>query len=138
MYFTDSMCSVFVYVCVSFLLVYLYRLFLHWFCYSVNRELQLKAKLRNFVVKHSMLPPATKLAYLFSEVFICICFTGLMVLYINYARKLLLCWLVLASVYRGLRKCEVLRKFKCSVTSYKPNWGRLAVLLSHTPLKTRN
>lgn len=46
-----------------------------------------------------------------------------MVLYINHVRKLLLCWLVLASVYRGLRKCEVLQKFKCSIASYGANWG---------------
>lgn len=75
---------------------------------------------------------ASKLAYLFSEVSICICFTAPMVLYINYARKLLLCWLVLASVYRGLRKCGVLHKFRRAFTSYKPHWGRLAVLLFHT------
>lgn len=74
---------------------------------------------------------ASKLIYLFSEVSICICFTGLMVLYINYARKLLLCWLVSASVYRGLKKCEMLHKFKCTVTCYRPHWGRLAVLF-HT------
>lgn len=69
----------------------------------MNCQLQLKAELTSFVVKHSMLPVASKLAYLFSEGSICICFTGPMALYINSARKLLLCWLVLARVYRGLK-----------------------------------
>lgn len=54
----------------------------------MNCQLQLKAELTNFVVKHSMFPAASKLAYLFSEVSICICFTGPMALYINSARKL--------------------------------------------------
>lgn len=134
-YFTDSMCSVFASESVISPCVFIQIIFTG---VLLQCELELKAKLTNFVVKHSMLPVASKLIYLFSGVSICICFTGPMVLYINYARKLLLCWLVLASVYRGLRKCEVLRKFKCFVTNYKPNWGRLAVLLFHTPLKTRN
>lgn len=122
-YFTDSMCSMF--VCVISPCVFVQIIFTG---VLLQCELELKAKCTNFVVKRSMLPMASKPAYLFSEVSVCVCFTGPMVLYINCARKLLLCWLVLASVYRGLRKCEVPRKFKCSVTSYKPYWGRLAVL----------
>lgn len=77
----------------SFLFVYLYRLFLHGFWYGVNCERELKAKLTAKFVKCSKLPIASKLIYLFSEISIYIWFTGLVVLYINYVRKLLLCWL---------------------------------------------
>lgn len=48
---------------VSFLLGYLYRLLLQGFCYSVDCELQLKAKLTNCVVKHPILPGASQLIY---------------------------------------------------------------------------
>jgi len=65
-----------------------------------------------------MLPKEQK-AYLFSVVSVCIYFNGPMVLYINCTRKLLLHWLVLANIYRGLRKYKVLCKFKCSFATYK-------------------
>lgn len=126
-YFTDSVCSVFVTLYVISPCIFIQIIFT-WVL--LQCELELKAKHANFIVKHSMPLTASKLICLFSEVSICVCFTGPMVLYINYARKLSLCWLVLASVYRGLRKCEVLHKFKCSVTSLQAQLGEVGKILN--------